>query len=87
MDELSEFLAKVRECQVKWKVNRRVNVSRSGYYYLDLYCIIKIKGHYYVLVVEVDEEQHETYPVPEEKTRLKDMHEGLGLPMIVSVMS
>ena len=67
-------------------LNRRVYVSRSGHYYPDLYCKIKIGNKWYILLVEVDEHQHtrnRRYKRENEKKRLIDLRVAMRLPMIV----
>ena len=76
----------LRELGVSWMLNRRVYVSRSGHYYPDLYCKIKIGNKWYILLVEVDEHQHtrnRRYKRENEKKRLIDLRVAMRLPMIV----
>ena len=74
-----------RELGNIWQENRRVYLfgSTTEHYYPDLYCIIEIRGQRYVLLVEVDEDQHKKYKRENEKKRLMELRRAFGLPMIV----
>ena len=79
IDKLTEELGNI------WQENRRVYLlgSTTEHYYPDLYCVIEIKGQRYVLLVEVDEDQHKKYKREKEKKRLMELRRAFGLPMIV----